>query len=90
MCDNGECVTSDERCDGWIDCSDVSDENYCAGDTSSGVYISHSLTLDSFPGLPRGEGRPGTHCSRMRRNFDILVIPWHSRILSMLEISGHA
>ena len=50
-------MTSDERCDGWIDCSDVSDENYCSGDTSSGVYISysHSLTLDSFPG--RGEGK---------------------------------
>ena len=26
-------------------------------------------TLASFPGLPRGEGRPVTHCSRMRRNF---------------------
>ena len=25
--------------------------------------------IASFPGLPRGEGRPGTHCSRMPRNF---------------------
>ena len=25
------------------------------------------LGIASFPGLPRGEGRPGTHCSRMRQ-----------------------
>ena len=28
-----------------------------------------TVRVASFPGLPRGEGRPGTHCSRMRGNF---------------------
>ena len=26
--------------------------------------------LASFPGLPRGEGRPGTHCLRMREFYE--------------------
>ena len=51
------------------------------------------IWLASFPGLPQGEGRPGTHCLRMRWIFPTFqefcitlgyprVVIRHSRILS--------
>ena len=33
------------------------------------VFSKASVSVASFPGLPCGEGRPGTHCLRMRVNF---------------------
>ena len=45
---------------------------FCFGDSElpcSVGFAKPTGVLASFPGLPRGEGRPGTHCSRMRGNF---------------------
>ena len=45
----------------------------------SRISAPSNATLASFPGLPRVEGRPGTH-SKITE-----VIPWHSRILPCLK-----
>ena len=34
------------------------------------MYMRAYRTLASFPGLPQGEGRPGTHCLRMREFYE--------------------
>ena len=40
----------------------------------SAAFSAVHPSLASFPGLPRGEGRPGAHCLRMREFYECHVM----------------